>query len=60
MTDSTPITPTASPRTRSDAIITRRRSKRSLATPPSSRNATWGTVMASPTTASAAGAFDSS
>ena len=60
MTASTPMTPTAVPRTASDAIITRRRSKRSLATPPSSRNATWGTVMASPTTARAAGALDSS
>ena len=50
----------ATPRTASDAIISRRRSNRSLATPPNSSRATWGTVMASPTTAMAAGVFDSS
>jgi hypothetical protein len=38
----------------------RRRSIRSLRTPPSRRKATCGTVIATPTTDSAVGAFESS
>ena len=56
---STPSRPTATARTASEAIMTRRRSKRSLTTPPTSSSATWGMVMATPTTEKAAGAFDS-
>jgi hypothetical protein len=37
----------------------RRRSKRSLTTPPSSSSTMCGTVMAMPTTESAVGAFES-
>ncbi len=52
---STAIRPTAKPRTTSVARITRRRSKRSLTTPPSSRHAIVGSVIAIPTIASALG-----
>ena len=57
--DRTAITATASPRPTSAASIRRRRSKRSLMTPPSSRNTIVGTVMAMPTTASAVGVLES-
>ncbi len=59
VSDRTAITPIASPRATSAASIRRRRSKRSLMTPPSRRKAIVGTVMAIPTTASAVGVFDS-
>ena len=52
--------PPAAARAASEAIITLRRSNRSLTTPPRSRRATWGRVMATPTTDMAIGAFDSS
>jgi hypothetical protein len=48
------------PRRTSARIITRRRSKRSLITPLTSRKSTWGKVQATPTTDSAVGAFESS
>ena len=51
-----PITTARSP---SAASITVRRSKRSLTTPPGSRQAIVGTVIAIPITESAAGAFQS-
>ena len=50
----------ATARSRSAATITKRRSKRSLATPPISRKTMVGTVIAMPTTDIAVGAFDSS
>ena len=51
--------PTATPRIRSEATITRRRSKRSLTAPPTSRRTMVGTVIAMPTNDSAVGASDS-
>ena len=59
VSDRTAITPIASPRATSAASIRRRRSKRSLMTPPSRRKAIVGTVMAIPTTASAVGVLES-
>ena len=65
-TSSTPVSertasaPTARPRTTSEAIITRRRGKRSLATPPISTNTTIGRLQATPTADMAVGTFDSS
>ena len=59
VSERTAIAATARPRATSAASITRRRSKRSLTTPPTSRNAIVGTVMAMPTTASAVGVFES-
>ena len=50
----------ATARSRSAATITKRRSKRSLATPPISKKTMVGTVIAMPTTDIAVGAFDSS
>ncbi len=57
--DSSAMAATATPRVTSAASITRRRSRRSETTPPSSRNAIVGIVIAMPTSASAVGAFDS-
>ena len=57
--ESAAIAPTARARIRSAATISRRRSKRSLRTPPRSRSTSVGTVMATPTMARAVGAFDS-
>ena len=54
------IAPIATARMASPAIISRRRSKRSPSTPPTSRNATIGRVQATPTTDSAVGTFDRS
>src|ERR1700751_250423 len=51
------IAVTAAARARSEAIRTRRRSKRSLTVPPASRQKIIGTVIATPITASAPGAF---
>jgi hypothetical protein len=45
------------PRTLSAAIRTRRRSRRSLTTPPTSRKSTCGSVIAKPTRDSALGEF---
>ncbi|CAN5703088.1 hypothetical protein BH24ACT26_BH24ACT26_23500 [soil metagenome] len=59
-TDRIPIEPIAMQRTTSEAIITRRRSKRSLTTPPMSRKTTMGRLHATPTTDIAVGTFDSS
>ena len=59
VSESTPIPAMAAHRTASATTITRRRSSRSLITPPTSTNTTCGIVMARPTSASAAGAFDS-
>ena len=53
------MTPTATPRARSAKSMRRRRSSRSLSTPPSSRNAIVGIVIAIPTIESAAGALES-
>ncbi len=53
------IVPTANPRAASAQIITRRRSKRSLTTPPMSRNTIVGIVIAMPTMPSAVGSLDS-
>jgi hypothetical protein len=50
----------ATARSRSAAIMIRRRSKRSLATPPSSRNRIVGIVIAMPTTDIAVGVLESS
>jgi hypothetical protein len=47
-------------RTVSAAMRTLRRSKRSLTAPPTSNSSTWGIVCATPITASAVGAFESS
>jgi hypothetical protein len=55
-----PNAPTATARIRSAAIITLRRSNRSEATPPASRNTTCGTVIATPIMESAVGVFESS
>ena len=55
--ESTARAPIATARTTSDSTITRRRSRRSLTAPPTSSRATWGTVIAMPTTAMAIGAF---
>jgi hypothetical protein len=57
--DSTAITAIASPRTTSAPSIRRRRSTRSLMTPPSSRKTIVGIVMAIPTIASAVGVLES-
>src|SRR6476619_3243959 len=51
------IAVTAAARARSEAIRTRRLSKRSLTAPPASRQKIIGTVIATPITASAPGAF---
>src|SRR4029079_5100510 len=58
-TASAAMSPTASPRPTSAAIRIERRSSRSLATPPTSRNRMVGTVIAMPTTDSAVGASES-
>ena len=57
--DRTARTPTATARVASAPSSTRRRSKRSLATPPTSSRTIVGTVIAMPTIASAVGVFDS-
>jgi len=57
VSDSTASTPIATARTASAASITARRLMRSLTTPPGSRQTMVGTVIAIPTTDSAAGAF---
>ena len=59
VSDRTAIAAIASPRTTSAPSIRRRRSKRSLMTPPSSRNAIVGIVIAIPTIASAVGVLES-
>ena len=59
VSESSAMRPTASPRTTSAATMIRRRSKRSLSTPPSSRKAIVGTVIAIPTSARAVGALES-
>src|SRR5579862_2254856 len=59
MTASVPIAPIASPRSVSEAIMMRRRSKRSLTTPPKSTSRACGNDIAILTTASAAGAPES-
>ena len=59
VSESSAMSPTASPRRTSAATMTRRRSKRSLTTPPRSRKAMVGTVIVIPTSASAVGALDS-
>ena len=56
--DSRPSAIKLSARSASAAIITRRRSNRSLTTPPNSRKTICGTVIATPTIESAVGAFD--
>ena len=56
----TPIVPTATARTRSAAIMIRRRSKRSEMTPPINTKMPIGSVHASPTSESAVGEFESS
>jgi len=58
--ESTARRPMTAARSASAASITERRSKRSLTTPPGSRQAIVGTVMEIPITESAAGAFQSS
>src|SRR6058998_461027 len=58
-TERTPRAAMATPRRTSAATITRRRSNRSLATPPRSRNTTYGREMATPTAERAVGTFDS-
>ena len=58
--ESAPITASTAARTRSAAIMTRRRSSRSLTTPPNSRKATIPDVHASPTSDRAAGSLDRS
>ena len=58
VSESIAMAPTASPRTTSAASITRLRSTRSLTTPPTSRKTMVGTVIAIPTIARAAGAFE--
>ena len=60
VSDSTAMTATASARTRSVAIMIRRRSTRSLITPPTSRNAAIGRVHATPISESAVGVSESS
>lgn len=55
---STAIPVIATPRTTSDAIITRRRSNRSLITPPINRNSTIGKLQATLTMENAVGTFD--
>jgi len=56
--ESTPNADRLAARSASAAIITLLRSKRSLTTPPASRNTTWGIVIATPTTDSAEGASE--
>jgi hypothetical protein len=50
----------ATPRSVSASTITRRRSSRSLMTPPRRMKRTCGSVQATPTTERAVGAFESS
>ena len=58
--ESTPRAATLTARSASAAIITRRRSNRSLTTPPTSRKTICGSVIATPTIESAVGTFESS
>jgi len=58
--DKTPRIATLTMRSASAAIMTRRRSNRSLTTPPRSRKMICGTVIAMPTIERAVGVFDSS
>ncbi len=60
VSESTASSPTATARRRSDASMMRRRSNRSLATPPTSRKTIVGTVMAMPTSDIAVAVSDSS
>ena len=60
VSESTASSPTATKRSRSEASMIRRRSNRSLATPPTSRKTIVGTVMAMPTSDIAVAVSDSS
>ena len=60
VSDSTPIAMSATARTTSAATSTRRRSTRSVTTPPVSRNATMPSVQAVPTIDSATGSLSRS
>ena len=53
-----PIAAVAEPGMASDTMSARRRSKRSLTAPPTSRSKTCGTIQATPTSASAVGTFE--
>ena len=59
VSESSAISPTASPRRTSAATMTRRRSKRSLTHAAQEQEGDRGTVIVIPTSASAVGALDS-